>query len=66
MNIVNIKKASILFSQQLVKNMGNLLELNADEICCFMSVEVSKEKTALWIKYHKAIIVRTLLSNKLF
>ena len=38
MNIVNIKKGSHTYSQQLVENLGHGLELNADEMRGFMSV----------------------------
>ena len=36
MNIVNIKKGSHTYSQQLVENLGRGLELNANEMCEFM------------------------------
>lgn len=36
MNIVNIKKGSHTYSQQLVENLGRGLELNADEMRGFM------------------------------
>ena len=38
MNIVNIKKGSHTYSQQLVENLGRGLELNADEMRGFMGV----------------------------
>ena len=38
MNIVNIKKGSHTYSQQLVENLGHGLELNADEMRGFMGV----------------------------
>ena len=38
MNIVNIKKGSHTYSQQLVENLGHGLELNADEIKGLLSV----------------------------
>ena len=38
MNIVNIKKGSHTYSQQLVENIGRGLELNADEMRSFMGV----------------------------
>ena len=38
MNIVNIKKGSHTYSQQLVENLGRGLELNADEMRGFMCV----------------------------
>ena len=38
MNIVNIKKGSHTYSQQLVENLGRGLELNADEIKGLLSV----------------------------
>ena len=38
MNIVNIKKGSHTYSQQLVENIGRGLELNADEIKGLLSV----------------------------
>ena len=36
MNIVNIKKGSHTYSQQLVEDIGRGLELNADEMRGFM------------------------------
>ena len=36
MNIVNIKKGSHTYSQQLVENLGRGLELSADEMRGFM------------------------------
>ena len=38
MNIVNIKKGSHTYSQQLVENIGRGLELNADEMRGFMGI----------------------------
>ena len=38
MNIVNIKKGSHTYSQQLVENIERGLELNADEMRGFMGV----------------------------
>ena len=38
MNIVNIKKSSDTYSQQLVENLGRGLELNTDEMRGFMGV----------------------------
>ena len=38
MNIVNIKKGSHTYSQQLVQNLGHGLDLNADEMRGFMGV----------------------------
>ena len=38
MNIVNIKKGSHTYSQQLVEDIGRGLELNADEMRGFMGV----------------------------
>ena len=38
MKIVNIKKGSHTYSQQLVENIGRGLELNADEMRGFMGV----------------------------
>ena len=38
MNIVNIKKGSHTYSQQLVENLGHGLELNTDEMRGFMGV----------------------------
>ena len=38
MNIVNIKKGSHTYSQQLVENIERGLELNADEMRRFMGV----------------------------
>ena len=38
MNIVNIKKGSHTYSQQLVEDLGHGLELNADEIKGLLSV----------------------------
>ena len=38
MNIVNIKKGSHTYSQQLVENIGCGLELNTDEMRCFVGV----------------------------
>ena len=38
MNIVNIKKGSHTYSQQLVENIVRGLELNADEMRGFMGV----------------------------
>ena len=38
MNIVNIKKGSHTYSQQLVENLGRGLELNAKEIKGLLSV----------------------------
>ena len=38
MNIVNIKKGSHTYSQQLVENIGRGLELNAYEMRSFMGV----------------------------
>ena len=37
-NIVNIKKGSHTYSQQLVENLGRGLELNADEMRRFMGI----------------------------
>ena len=38
MNIVNIKKGSHTYSQQLVENIGRGLQLNADEMRGFMGI----------------------------
>ena len=38
LNIVNIKKGSHTYSQQLVENLGHGLELNTDEMRGFMGV----------------------------
>ena len=47
MNIVNIKKGSHTYSQQLVENIGRGLELNADEVNGFRAAAEFKKTTVL-------------------